>query len=46
MMIEEVADFKHLGPTLTVNGQAKDEIVTGMTIARNAFGNETFMEPS
>ncbi|VDN54608.1 unnamed protein product [Dracunculus medinensis] len=35
--VEEVPDFKYLGSTLIPNGQAKDDITTRITAARNAF---------
>ncbi|VDN56635.1 unnamed protein product [Dracunculus medinensis] len=49
--VEEVFDFKYLGSTLIPNGQAKDDIITRTTAARNASFrflpvDETFMESS
>ncbi|VDN55700.1 unnamed protein product [Dracunculus medinensis] len=48
--VEEVPDFKYLGSTLIPNGRAKDDIITRITAARNAFFrqmvDETYMKSS
>lgn len=35
LSVEEVPDFKYLGPTLIPNGQAEGEITTRIMVARN-----------
>lgn len=37
LLAEKMLDFKYLGTTLIPNGQAKDEIITRIMTARNAF---------